>query len=61
MFIDPKTLSTNCVVSQDGDNYKAIIYLELISQTGSVINYTLEKIYKAKDLLKIEVYHLDLV
>ena len=52
MFIDPKTLSTNCIVSQDGDNYKAVIYLELISQTGSVINYTLEKIYKAKDVVK---------
>ena len=52
MFIDPKTLSTNCVVSQDGDNYKAVIYLELVSQTGNTINYTLEKIYKAKDIVK---------
>ena len=34
MFMDPKTLSTNCIVSPDGDNYKAVIYLELVSETG---------------------------
>ena len=52
MFMDPKALSTNCVVKADGDNYKAVIYLELTSETGTTINYTLEKIYKAKDVVK---------
>ena len=48
MFMDPKSLSTNCVVSQDGDNYKAVIYLELVSETGKSMIYTLEKIYRAQ-------------
>ena len=52
MFMDPKTLSTNCIVSPDGDNYKVILYLELVSQSGTITNYTLEKIYKAKDVVK---------
>jgi hypothetical protein len=52
MFMDPKALSTNCIVSADGDNYKAIIYLELVTETGNTMNYTLEKIYKAKDVIK---------
>lgn len=52
MFMDPKTLSTNCIVSPDGDNYKVILYLELKSQTGSTINYTLEKIYGAQNVVK---------
>ncbi len=52
MFMDPKALSTNCIVSPDGDNYKAIIYLELVSETGNTMTYTLEKIYKAKDVVK---------
>lgn len=52
MFMDPKALSTNCIVSPDGDNYKAVIYLELVSETGNTISYTLEKIYKAKDVVK---------
>ena len=52
MFMDPKTLSTNCIVSADGDNYKVVIYLELVSETGNTLNYTLEKIYKAKDIVK---------
>ena len=52
MFMDPKALSTNCVVSPDGDNYKAVIYLELVSEKGNSMNYTLEKIYKAKDVVK---------
>jgi len=52
MFMDPKTLSTNCMVSPDGDNYKVVMYLELVSETGNTMNYTLEKIYKAKDVVK---------
>ena len=52
MFMDPKTLSTNCIVSPDGDNYKAVIYLELVSEKGNTLNYTLEKVYKAKDIVK---------
>ena len=52
MFMDPKALSTNCVVSQDGDNYKAVIYLELVSEKGNSMSYTLEKTYKAKDVVK---------
>ena len=52
MFMDPKTLSTNCIVTPDGDNYKVVIYLELVSETGNSMNYTLEKIYKAKDVVK---------
>ena len=24
MFMDPKAISTNCIVSPDGDNYKAV-------------------------------------
>ena len=52
MFMDPKALSTNCIVSPDGDNYKVVIYLELVSETGNTMNYTLEKIYKAKDVVK---------
>ena len=34
------------------DNYKAVLYLELISEAGNSMNYTLEKIYKAKDVVK---------
>ena len=45
-------MSTNCIVSPDGDNYKAVIYLELVSETGNTMSYTLEKIYKAKDVVK---------
>ena len=52
MFMDPKALSTNCIVSPDGDNYKVNFYLELKSDSGKTINYTLEKIYKAKDVVK---------
>jgi hypothetical protein len=52
MFMDPKALSTNCIVSPDGDNYKVVIYLELVSESGNSMNYTLEKIYKAKDVVK---------
>jgi len=52
MFMDSEALSTNCVVKPDGDNYKATFYLELKSDTGSIINYILEKIYKAKDVIK---------
>ena len=52
MFMDPKGLSTNCIVSPDGDNYKVVIYLELVSESGNSMNYTLEKIYKAKDVVK---------
>ena len=52
MFMDPKAISTNCIVSSDGDNYKAILYLELVSETGNSMSYTLEKIYKAKDVVK---------
>ena len=52
MFMDPKAISTNCIVSPDGDNYKAVLYLELISEAGNSMNYTLEKIYKAKDVVK---------
>ena len=52
MFMDPKALSTNCIISPDGDNYKVLIYLELVSETGNSMNYTLEKIYKAKDVVK---------
>ena len=52
MFMDPKALSTNCIVSPDGDNYKVNFYLELKSDSGKTINYNLEKIYKAKDVVK---------
>ena len=52
MFMDPKSLSTNCSVSPDGDNYKAILYLELKTEAGNSMSYTLEKIYKAKDIVK---------
>ncbi len=52
MFMDPKALSTNCIVSPDGDNYKVNFYLELKSDSGKTMNYTLEKIYKAKDVVK---------
>ena len=52
MFMDPKALSTNCIVSPDGDNYKVVIYLELVSESGNSMNYTLEKNYKAKDVVK---------
>ncbi len=52
MFMDPKHLSTNCIVSPDGDNYKVVIYLEFVSEKGNTMNYTLEKIYKAKDVVK---------
>ena len=38
--------------SQDGDNYKAVIYLELVSETGKSMSYTLEKIYRAQDVVK---------
>ena len=51
MFMDPKSLSTNCSVSPDGDNYKAILYLELKTEAGNSMSYTLEKIYKAKDIV----------
>ena len=34
------------------DNYKVVIYLELVSEKGGTMNYTLEKIYKAKDVVK---------
>ena len=50
--MDPKALSTNCIVSPDGDNYKVNFYLELKSDSGNTMNYTLEKIYKAKDVVK---------
>jgi hypothetical protein len=52
MFIDPKTLSTNCKVSAEGDNYNVTFYLELKSDTGSVTSYALKKTYKAKDVVK---------
>ena len=52
MFMDPKSLSTNCIVSPDGDNYKVVLYLELKTESGNSMNYTLEKIYKAKDVVK---------
>ena len=52
MFIDPKKLSSNCIVSQDGDRYKVVLYLELVSEKGNTINYTLEKIYNARDIVK---------
>jgi hypothetical protein len=52
MFMDPKALATNCIVSPDGDNYKVSFYLELKSDSGNSMNYTLEKIYKAKDVVK---------
>ena len=52
MFIDPKSLSANCIVSPSGDGYKVTLYLELKSQSGSSTNYALEKIYKAKDVVK---------
>ncbi len=52
MFIDPKTLSSNCTLSAEGDNYKVTLYLELKSDTGSVTNYALQKIYRAKNVVK---------
>ena len=52
MFMDPRSLSTNCKVTPDGDNYKAILYLELKTEAGNSMSYTLEKIYKAKDIVK---------
>ena len=52
MFMDPKALSTNCTVSADGDNYKATLYLELKSDADATFNYALEKVYKAKDVVK---------
>ena len=52
MFMDPKKLSTNCIVSPEGDNYKVVIYLELVNEKGNALNYTLEKIFKAKDVVK---------
>ena len=52
MFMDPKSLSTNCIISPSGDGYKVSIYLELKNETGTSTNYTLEKIYKAKDIVK---------
>jgi len=52
MFMDAKALSTNCTVSADGNNYKATFYLELKNDTGTAFNYALEKIYKAKDVVK---------
>ena len=52
MFMDPKALATNCIVSPDGDSYKVNFYLELKSDTGNTMNYTLEKTYKAKDVVK---------
>ena len=52
MFMDPKKLSSNCIVSQDGDKYKVVLYLELTSEKGNTINYTLEKIYNARDIVK---------
>ena len=48
MFMDPKALSTNCIVSPDGDNYKVVIYLELVSESGNSMNYTLRKFIKLK-------------
>ena len=51
-FMNPQSLSTNCSVSPDGDNYKAVLYLELKTEAGNSMNYTLEKIYKAKDVVK---------
>jgi hypothetical protein len=52
MFMDPKALASNCTVSPDGDNYKVSFSLELKSDSGNSINYILEKIYKAKDVVK---------
>ena len=52
MFMDPKAISTNCVVSPDGDNYKVSLYLELVNENGNSISYTLEKIYKAREVVK---------
>jgi len=52
MFIDPKTLSTNCTIAAEGDNYNVTFYLELKSDTGSVTSYALKKTYKAKDVVK---------
>ena len=52
MFMDPKSIATNCVVSPDGDNYKAVLYLNLVSESGGSMSYTLEKIFKAKDVVK---------
>ena len=52
LFMDPKSISTNCIVSRDGDNYKSILYLELVNESGNSMSYTLEKIYKAKDVVK---------
>ena len=52
LFMDPKSLSTNCIITPDGDSYKVVIYLELVSEAGKTLNYTLEKIYKAKDVVK---------
>ena len=52
MFMDPKSIATNCIVSPDGDNYKAVLYLNLVSESGGSMSYTLEKIFKAKDVVK---------
>lgn len=52
MFLNPKTLSTSCIISPSGDGYKVSLYLELKNENGSSTNYTLEKVYKAKDVVK---------
>ncbi len=52
MFMDPKSLNTNCIITPSADGYKVSIYLELKNESGSSTNYTLEKIYKAKDVVK---------
>ena len=52
MFIDPRTLSSSCTMNASGDGYKVSLSLDLKNERGGSIQYTLEKIYKAKDIVK---------
>ena len=52
MFIDPRSLSSSCTMNASGDGYKVSLSLDLKNERGGSIQYTLEKIYKAKDIVK---------
>ncbi len=52
LFYDPTKIVNNFSLVEDGENYKASIILELVGGNGNTIRYNLEKIYKAKDIVK---------
>lgn len=52
LFYEPSKIINSFSLNEDGENYKASIILDLISESGNSIRYNLEKTYKAKDIVK---------